>query len=40
MKQEEAKGTYRQDRGEEEDGPQGKRGRGTARVGSATVCAR
>ena len=30
--QEEVKGTYRQDRGEEEDGPQGKRGRGTARV--------
>ena len=40
MKQEEAKGTYRQDRGEEEDGPQGKRGRGTGRVGSAAICAR
>ena len=37
-KQEEAKRTYRKDRGEE-DGAQGKSGRGTARVGSAAVSA-
>ena len=39
-KQEEVKRTYRKDRGEEEDGAQGKSGRGTARVGSAAVSAR
>ena len=37
--QEEAKRTYRKDRGEEQDGAQGKSGRGTGRVGSAIVSA-
>ena len=37
--QEEAKRTYRKDQGEEEDGAQGKSGRGTGTVGSAAVSA-
>ena len=37
--QEEAKGTYYEDQGEEEDGAQGKSGRGTRGVGEGPISA-